>query len=166
MSDLLRNIDDEVFDNRWIGVQTTSHRLQLLTGHDCFFQAKVIIIIWGIGNVLSDMYTTPKMTWFDYMPLCFAFLYSFLLEDHRRRESYMEAMNPLRISDGEMILRLLMLCAMAVGFIHSKALLLNFFLMTVFLYLSACTPLPPTKSKFRKLVERLTKTHAPVAGHN
>ena len=171
----------ERFDNKLLdAVEWISHRIQRLTGKDCFWLAELCalallgIIVIGTGCQIAVAGSGAEIA----NDLIFAFIssgvllwfcHSLLRKREKNWRENPQFLNRSRADSFDQALRLMWLffsyCntrdAWMDGTIDSWVWAAYSIIMAAFLYLIACTPLPPRKNLVRKWLEKAQEALAP-----
>ena len=155
-----RKIDDLLFDVKF-GAQNISNEWQELTGLTNFWIAKWLVILWAILNTFSSIQNGvfSRDKWIVVM-MWFITIWFFYLTEHKDKNWKNNGVaNEERIIPVCLFLRTVLICfcvfeLIGWGITGNSGALFPFIFYTAFFYFSACTPLPPSKSKVRKWYEK------------
>lgn len=164
---MLMKIDDVLID---YGFQKFAHWFQRLTGKTCFFLGKWMFALSSATlTVQSTVFLfTSSRKWESFLTLFLALMHGLLVWRLETKErSWEKGPKEFLNEDRAIFLHVRVLCFMAMvplnvwqvlsftigGDVIDGLEALWTFLYVSGLYFSACTPLPPSKSKIRKLWE-------------
>ncbi len=174
MSIVVQKFDDWIFDNKLFGFQSNSNRFQELTGLTCFWLAKWSIIVWCFAMLLMDILNGSFFRFPDNLFDFFIFAVSVgvvcSLEYKDKNWTHNGLMNesrPNNILERVLFTTVLTFFVLLwiTGFVSLLGAVVSVLTIAYF-YFSACTPLPPSKSKvqiwYEKQLASLDKCATPA----